>query len=245
MELLNKWEELLNLIESQLENSRVVTDSISKIYAISFYCSIVQFSKSIHLLFKNNLLHSIAVLMRSQSEAFVDMANLLDNDDYFNYLHANDLDEKIKFNKEYKNNPDNRYLSKMKLIKDYDIQFQNLVDELESLKLKGFYPISMFDKFKKNSSEETYRTIYNLFCRESHNNLSAIDKRHVIFDDKNLPYLTLMNYTDFKGYYPFIDTNIRMLMNGFESISEFLKLEEKEKILIKIKSFQGYLKSEL
>jgi hypothetical protein len=127
------------------------------------------------------------------------------------------------------------------MIDNYDKKVAELLYELEQLKIRGFEPISIFQKFEKNQSLELYRSVYILLCQHTHNNVASMESRHIYFDDKEKPHLTLMNDNNFKGYYPFIDTNFRTLIKGFIAINELLLLNDKENTIESLNSFLKYL----
>ena len=51
--------------------------------------------------------------------------------------------------------------------------------ELKDLKDKGFSPQTAYDRFEKAGMLKEYRSIYNMVCSHSHNNLRSLIDRHI------------------------------------------------------------------
>jgi len=208
-------------------------------YIVSFYGSILELSKVILVLYDARSPIGIAIILRTLLEAYADFKNLCNDPTYGNYLELNNICEELKLYDEAKigGNP---YLEGVVNIQGRDEHLQKLRKRKELLKGKGFKKLKIFEKFQKAQLLNEYRSIYILFSSETHNNLSALDLRHMSIDENSMDY----DMHIFKPINPdemshLLTTTVGILVDSTEAIHTILRSSNMDRAL-KLKS--NYLK---
>ncbi len=148
-----------------------------QLYAICLYGTILETILSCLTLVKQQQLMTIPILLRSVSEAYVDMVNLINDESYYDRMRATFLKEKIRLLKNSLGNESNPFL--LNVSDDPTEELQESEARLEQLKKEGKTPIQVLDKFKLAGWENEYQSVYGLLCKHSHNDISALVSRHI------------------------------------------------------------------
>jgi Family of unknown function (DUF5677) len=187
---MSKFVEYLGLVEElhqECEAAFAVLPSNTKgvitMTLASLYASIFSFADSALYLLRNQREAGVSAIGRSTLEALVDLKNLVADDAYMDRMEAS-------FYKEY-----------LKMLEDgvtgsnpYSIGFANnasvaqgvadFKNRLAILKSKGVVPLSIRQKFDNVEMTDLYMAVYNQLCAEGHNNLRALNERHIEFSDR-------------------------------------------------------------
>lgn len=145
---------------------------------ISLYGSMIELLGSACILIRENVCIGVPILLRSLLEAHVDFVNLAKDRRYGYHMKAAELHEWIGVLEEAqtKKNPFLKGLHKKAGQGQVLRQWQQ---ELRELKNKGYHWLSISDKFKRARLKSVYRSVYNFLCCDSHNNIRALNSRHV------------------------------------------------------------------
>jgi Family of unknown function (DUF5677) len=178
-----------------------------QLYAMCLYGTILETIISCLTLAKEQQLMTLPILLRSLSEAYVDLVNLINDESYYDRMHATFLKEKIRLLKNSLGDQSNPFLMYVS-----DAPAEELKESeayLEQLIQEGKKPIKALDKFKLAELENVYQSVYGVLCNHSHNNISALSSRHIekrgedyevaFFKDRGLsnplPYFDSLNAT--------------------------------------------------
>ena len=190
---------------------------------VSLYCSLIELTGSACILVKESVGIGIPILLRSAVEAHLDFANLAADRGYGYELRASELKEWIKLLKQSKDGL-NPFLKDISDFSDTDKTLGKFEQEQEELRGKGYKPLSVYQKFDKANLEPVYRSVYNILCCYSHNNLRALKARHVnISKELNDFEVELYPPINYDRILPFIDNFCGILIPATEKIHHLLE----------------------
>lgn len=137
-----------------------------QLYVMCLYGRIVELSVSALNLMKANDSAGIPILLRAQMEAFVDFANLIEDENFIKIIAATFVDQK---NRLYSN-----------LSKHLDpSEIQQPEDKNTEKLLEGHKPQTIWKRFENIHLEKTYVSAYFIFCNYAHNNLAMLEHRQL------------------------------------------------------------------
>lgn len=146
---------------------------------ITLYGTIFELTGSIICLMNNKMMIGAPILFRTLLEAYVDFANVIKSYDYYLHIEAGFFIDWIKILKGARNIDDD-------LLTVYANVSDDKVLELEkSLADNGKKPWDAFTKFQKNNMENEYKSLYRMFCSDTHSTMQALLKRHIKGVDEN------------------------------------------------------------
>ncbi len=196
---------------------------------ISYYGSIFELTGSCISLIQNELFISIPIVLRSILEAQVDLVNLINDPEYGYTLRFSFLNESLKLFDEAQNGND--LLEDIATTPNFDENHLNFKREKDLLKSKGYKLLTNEQKFKKAGMMTEYNSIYNRLCCDSHNNLSALGKRHLRSeeDDISVVFYKTPKTVDIIFYIAIIT---EIFIKSAELIHDFFNTEAKDIINI-------------
>jgi len=190
---------------------------------VSLYCSLIELTGSACILVQETIGIGVPILLRSAVEAHLDFANLAADRCYGYKLRASELKEWIKLLKEAKDGS-NPFLKEISDFPDTDKTLDKWEQEQEELRSKGYKPLSVYEKFDKANLEPIYRSVYNILCCHSHNNLRALQARHVnISKEMNDFKVELYPPINYDRILPYIDNFCGILISATETIHHILE----------------------
>ena len=212
-------------IKNSLPDIDININDIDNIVISSLYGTIIENASSCFILFEKNHFTSIPILLRNMLEAYVDLKNIkLDN----NYSYSMNLSFLIQKKKLLTNiiknsNKTDHHSKKI-------IEFKNALSatekHIESL-IKDGHKIYKIDKrFDKAKILDLYETLYNILCQESHNNISMLEKRHVIKTGEEIDKVVYFRNISIDEKYQLIHFITWLLMLSFREIQEYFNLKE-------------------
>lgn len=197
---------------------------------VSLYCSLIELTGSACILVQETVGIGVPILLRSAVEAHLDFANLAADRCYGYQLRASELKEWIKLLKESKDGL-NPFLKEISDFPDTGKILDKWEQEQEELSGKGYKPLTVYEKFDKANLEPIYRSVYNILCSHSHNNLSALQARHVnlstAMNDFKVELYPPINYD---RILPYIDNFCGILISATEKIHHILETNCTEEI---------------
>ena len=190
---------------------------------VSLYCSIIELTGSACILVQETIGIGVPILLRSAVEAHLDFVNLAKDRCYGYRLRSSELKEWIKLLEESMDGK-NPFLKEISEFPNTNEILNNWEQEKQDLKSKGYKPLSVYDKFDKADLEPIYRSVYNILCCHSHNNLRALQARHVNIskemDDFSVELYPPIN---FDRILPYIDNFCGILISATEAIHHLLE----------------------
>lgn len=179
-----------------------------QLYLMCLYGRILELAVSTVNLMKANDHAGIPILIRSQIEAFVDFANLVEDKDFIHTIAATFVDQKNRLYKNLKKHLDPAEISS---VADNDIE-QVAV---------GHKSQSIWKRFENIKLEKTYVTAYFILCNYAHNNLAMLEHRHLEKDQgehkvvffKEEPFTVFVRFAMTLGA-TLVDTH-KILLNFF------------------------------
>lgn len=164
---------------------------------VSLYCSLVEYSDNLFVLFEKQKVVAMPLILRSMLEAYVDLKNLCAEKTYGYNLQASNIKEWLKLAREA-GKLQNPYLEGLSTAKNFEEQVAEWETELSVLKEKGFVPLRQDQKFQYADMENEYRSIYNYLCSYSHNNIRALIDRHIEINEEKSDFKIVM-FPEFNG----------------------------------------------
>jgi hypothetical protein len=112
-------------------------------------------------------------------EAYVDLANLTTDSAYDEFLHAAYLDQQRRLLRIAKQQGStHRFLRELQA-DSRDAALGRIESELLRLRAKGVTPLQVRERFKRAGRLDLYEVPYSFMAQQSHNNLGALQDRHV------------------------------------------------------------------
>jgi len=143
---------------------------------ITLYGSIFELTGSCITLIDKEQIIGVPILLRSILEGYIDLLNLVHDANYGYHLEASLLKEWLKLLDEAKVG-NNEFLTYLATIPNQTID--QLKCKYKELKKKGYKPLAIEEKFKRAAMYKEYRSIFNMLCCDSHNNLRSLFTRHI------------------------------------------------------------------
>ena len=97
------------------------------------------------------------------------------------------------------------------------------------LENEGYSAIKIEQKFKKAGMEKEYRSIYNMLCSDSHNNLRSLIDRHVEREETDFSIVFYKAYT-LEDSAVHVGTNAEIPVRATQQIHQFFDSPVKEEI---------------
>lgn len=128
---------------------------------------------------------SSAILLRSLLESYIDLVNTIKDEEYLKHMYTSSLDGQRKMLQK-------ALTSNSELFTKFHEQreiCQKRLDELTALKKdlikEGYKPLKIYERFERAGFEAYYSGIYSLLCSEWHNDMIAIEDRHLNVQDQD------------------------------------------------------------
>lgn len=179
-----EYRQLISKVLDHFEHIKFDKTHLWHLNIVCLYCSIVEYSDSMHTLFKEEKVVSMPLILRSMLEAFVDLKNLCNERTYGYHMQASNLKEWLKVTREA-GTLENPYLEGLASAKGFDEQTAEWEAELKDLRDKKYAPLRQDEKFAKAEMTNEYKSLYNFLCSYSHNNFRALTDRHMEISSDN------------------------------------------------------------
>lgn len=189
--------------------------------AICVYCSILELSHGEIALFDKGQTTSLPIVLRSIFEAYADLRALLEDADYYKNMYASFLEEKLRFLRNVAKSSSNPFLLDVSAGMDVNSEVTGLEREIAKYKNEGRKPLSNFARFDSGGLEHEYQSIYWLLCLESHNNMSALDDRHIEKDGGDY-HAVLFKSADPKDLLRILDSLLAVMIDSSVKVHKFL-----------------------
>lgn len=177
-------------------------------YAVMLYASIVELANSVCRLVAIGEPTGSRTLTRTALEAFVDLKNLMDDQEYVKHLDAKSLTEWLKTYEIAVNG--NEFFVSLAEVPGLTERIEAERAELDKLKEQGFRPLNVFERFDRAGMDDIYQSVYRWFCSDSHNSFRGLMGRHLEISDDGAIALHILKETPSEYHLPVID-----VLSGF------------------------------
>lgn len=243
MEILDNLKQQYDLIYKITASNLIYHGENSKeLYGMSLYSTILENSYACIKLIKSQLNTPIGIILRSLLEASIDLANLADDENYLKVLSISSLKQQIRLlNQCKKEGLNNKFLTSIyneygedginNMIKDFKDEQEKCFEFLQKnydKDIKNINQINIEYKFEKANATEIYKSVYNILCRDTHNNLGSLVSRNIYTEngsDYKIQIFKQINQLDYNAY---CDSLSGMLMEALEDIYKILNIKEDE-----------------
>ncbi len=117
----------------------------------------------------------------------------------------------------------NLFLEPLSNDEKLDEDFNNIIEELEYLENQGIKPLHISGKFKRAGLKDQYVSLYNILCTHSHNNLPALESRHIKKINSDHQVVCFKKW-EMKKLSPFISHIVVILVESLKRIGELLDI---------------------
>jgi hypothetical protein len=191
-----------------------------QVLALCLYCSIIELCSSTLILIQRRQFIGVPLLIRSMYEADVDLVNILNDSDYFKSLYATYLTKMTGVIQQAHNSESPGFMKAAGGIEEMRAFLREKNNELKSLKRDGHKPLQMKDRFCRAKLDEEYISSYAYLCRYSHNDIVALQNRHLrtVGDE---PELKVFNEIGLQDETHLIDLADAVLLRASERVHRF------------------------
>ena len=211
-------------IKNCLPDIDININDIDHIVISSLHGTIIENASSCFILFKKNHFTGIPILLRNMLEAYVDLKNIKLDNNYSNSMNLSFLIQKKKLLVNIIKSSNKKYPHSKKII-----EFKNALSDTEkyikALKNDGHKTYKIFQRFNKAQLSDLYDW-YNILCQESHNNISMLEKRHVIKKGNEIDKVVYFRKISIDEKYQLIHFITWLLLYSFREIQEYFDLKE-------------------
>lgn len=190
--------------------------------SVCTYCTIIELAHGEVALLEHGQTAGLSVVLRSIFEAFADLNAVLDDANYVRRMYATFISEKVRFLKNVLKHPSNPFFVGIVGGMDAKGELASLERERAKLEKAGGQPLSNESRFESGKLRDEYQSIYWLLCLEGHNNMSALDDRHIEKHGDDFE-VTLFKAPDPVALVSRIDALLAVLIESGRRVHEFLK----------------------
>jgi hypothetical protein len=146
--------------------------------AICLYGTILQSASDCYRLLQEPTV-LVAGALRSILESYVDLVAIIRDHNHAKRMLATFHDEQRKHLENMIRAPENPFHVDVAKHLDPAENLRVVGAELHSLREQGHHPVSVYDRFAQAGLLELFRTAYWQLCLQAHNNIIALERRHI------------------------------------------------------------------
>lgn len=240
MELLQ--DQFISLIEdlaTEVSNSfKINRSDKNQLCTMALYATIIENSTACAHLMNRATFSSMPILIRANFEALIDLKNSIESDEYYKKLHSTFLKQKKKFLQSKVQRGNRKPGPKSEEFKEFEKEHIQMKEEVKRYKKNGFGPLKIKDKFDLCNSLEDYETTYAGLCLETHNDLSVLERRHIVHDGEGVPNVAMFKEKSDLDKEMFLSSSIGTLRLATEEITEFLGIKDEDAIVELLSRFK-------
>lgn len=217
----------------------------SQLCTMAIYATIIENSTACAHLMRRPTFSTLPYLLRANLEALVDLKNSIEDEQYYKRLHATFLNQKKKYLKSKVQRGNQISGTKSDEFKEIENEYIQIKDELNNYIKKSFKPLTVREKFSLCNSLEDYETTYAGFSLETHNDLSVLEKKHIIHDKNDIPNVAIFKNRNDLDKEIFLSVSIGSLRLATEEMIELLNIKDEEtvsKIITRFKELEKNIK---
>lgn len=146
--------------------------------AICLYSTIFQSATECHRLLAGPTV-TVPGIMRSILESYADLCAVIRDVGHAKNMLATLHEEQRKHLEDMIRSPANPFHADVARHIDPGTKLVEIQADLDGLRSAGHYPLTVFDRFAAADLGDLYRTIYWQLGLEAHNNIVALERRHI------------------------------------------------------------------
>lgn len=175
-----RMQALADAVISRSADIRFSRKNAQQLYCVALLETIVEAYSAIVTLVQVGNCSPIPAIGRTVLEAYIDLINLSENHNYTKHLEAAYLKEQIRvLDAAVKSEGKNPWLVGLAKSPGIAAKLSQIRNELEFLNKSGFAKLNVDERFKRAGFLDMYRSVYAELCIHSHNNIRALDDRHI------------------------------------------------------------------
>lgn len=221
-EILPFLEQTLKELIGQMPNLKFNKNHPQHMYAVCLYCTILGIAESCISLIRQKQMITFPTVLRSLFEAHVDLLNAIEDQVYYKKMYLRFLERKLKLLTNAKKNPNNPFFNLIVTSMDIDKEISELESESQTVKTNDVKLMNVWDRFQHANLQNEYQYIYWELCLYTHNNLSALERRHI--EQKNGDHeVFLLKDESLDRSIRYFDSLIGILLNSSIKIHSYLE----------------------
>jgi hypothetical protein len=147
--------------------------------AICLYATIFQSVSDCFRLVEEPATVAVPIIMRSMLESYADLCAVIQDRDYPKKMLATFHQEQRKHLEDMLKFPGNPFHADVATHIDPGVKLKEVQVESDKFRKEKHFPLSVFERFKLAGLSDLYRTVYWQLCLDAHNNIAALEQRHV------------------------------------------------------------------
>ena len=167
-----------------IQKVKTFDNSRGDAYCIALFASMIEYANTGLLLASKHTSAGDDSVFRSFLEAFVDLKNLVSDNEYQFVLQLEYHHQWIKLLRAA--DGQNEYLASIATDADKNSQLKDHEKQIQWLKKKKVPQLNKMQKFKKANMLAEYQSLYNFTSSEAHNNLRALIRRNLSFSNDQI-----------------------------------------------------------
>jgi len=226
--LIKSLEELFEIIKSRTGRIKFNKKHPQQLCAVCLYGTIFEISLACLTLLKDERTHAaIPILLRNLMEAYIDLINLVKCPEYVLVMNANYLEQKRRlFNAAINDGHENPFFEPFAEYEKLDDDYNEIKEDLKDWKEHGIEPIDVKQRFRRAGMKNQYAPIYMLLCSHSHNNIDALEKRHIKKSNGDYQVHCFKRWEE-KELLPFLSHISIILFDSLKLIGKLLEISDR------------------
>lgn len=189
---------------------------------VSLYMSMLELTAEILHLNREGPKPGIPIIARSILEAYVEIKNLTEDDEYIVVVEGAWVQSWLKMMKSAKDG--NQYLSLLAQDSDLETNIEQHEAKLKELKENGYKWTTFKSKFKKAGLEEEYDTIYDWLSSYSHGSLRALIQRHIQLEEEENPKVNAFQDMPISEFETSLGTVTELIVRASDHVNSYLNV---------------------
>jgi hypothetical protein len=142
----------------------------------TIYATIIQSARDCMIVLSQPSVTAVGGMLRSIVESYADLCATINDKDYVKRLIATFYQEKLRLMRNMRRAPTNAFHEDLAKHFDTDAEQVKVSAELAAL---GVEPLKIHERFAAGGLQEIYESLYWQLCLQGHNNVSALQGRHI------------------------------------------------------------------
>jgi hypothetical protein len=147
--------------------------------AICLYATILQSVSDCYRLMEGPATVTVPGIMRSLLESYADLCAVIQDPAYPKKMLSTFYEEQRKHFEDVLKSPRNPFHADVATHIDPVAKLKEIEAELDKFRQEKHFPLSVFERFRLAGLGDLFRTIYWRLCLDAHNNIAALEQRHV------------------------------------------------------------------
>lgn len=213
------------IVDSCIELARALKfdkENPQQLYSVCTYASILEIATGMNVLIEHRQIISVPILLRTLLDAYASFRCCIVDPNHFKAMYASFNKEKRRLLSSIVTNPENPYLKKIAETMDLKAEIATLDKELEGLSTQGYPPPRPWEEFEKAGLRAEYQALYWQLCMHTHNNVSALEDRHLEKEDGSYE-VTLFKEEDPADLIRYVDSTCGLVLDASTRLHSLLE----------------------